>query len=79
MASKPRLPRRYQVGDRVIASGWRQNLAWECEGAIVHLYHSAIDGPIVVVLADVPESDGSPMFDLPATDVVPAQTRRSGG
>jgi hypothetical protein len=70
MASKPR--RVHLVGDRVVASGWRRNMAWECEGTVVHTYQSAIDGPIVV-LADVPESDGSPLFDVLATEVASAR------
>jgi hypothetical protein len=69
MASKPRLPERFKVGDRVVAYGWRQNLEWETVGSIVYTYKSAIDGPTVVVLADVPEPDGSAMFDRTTADV----------
>lgn len=72
MASTPRLPRKYQAGDRVVASGWRHNVDWCREATVVHTYHSAIDGPLVVVVTDAPEPDGSAMFDLPATDVAPA-------
>ena len=69
MASKPRLARPHRVGDRVIAHGWRDNERWQVAGTIVWVRHSAIDGPIVVVLADAPELDGSPMFDVRAGDV----------
>jgi hypothetical protein len=69
MASRPRLPRTYRVGDRVVTSGWRDNVAWEGEVVVVHTYVSAIDGPIVVVVTDAPEPDGAAMFDLPTTDV----------
>lgn len=69
MASKPRLARQHRVGDRVVAHGWRDNERWQVAGTIVLVRHSAIDGRIVVVLADVPEPDGSPLFDVRAGDV----------
>lgn len=78
MASKPRLPGTYRAGDRVVASGWRHNIAWEREGVVVHTYLSAIDGPMLVVVTDQPESDGAAMFDLPTTDVEPALTSPPG-
>jgi len=78
MASKPRLPRKYRVGDRVVAHGWRFNLEWSREGTVLHSYQSAVDGFMVVVLLDHPEADGAAMFDLPTTDVEPALTSPPG-
>jgi hypothetical protein len=75
-ASKQPRPKRLAVGDRVVARGWRHNLAWQAKGTVIHTYHSAIDGPIVVVLTDIPEPDGSAVFDLMTTDVSP--TRSAG-
>ena len=69
MASKPGLARQHRVGDRVVAYGWRDNERWQVAGTVVFVRHSAIDGRIVVVLADVPEVNGSPMFDVAAGDV----------
>ena len=69
MASEPRLPRPYGVGDPVVAHGWRFNLEWSREGTLLHSYQSALDGFVVVVLTDHPEADGHAVFDLPASDV----------
>ena len=69
MGSRRKLPAGFAVGDRVVAYGWRDNIEWETTGTVVHTYNSAIDGPTVVVLADVPEPDGSAMFDRRTADV----------
>jgi hypothetical protein len=69
VASKRELPGQFRVGDRVVAYGWRDDLEWETVGTVVHAYLSAIDGPTVVVLGDVPEPDGSAMFDRRTADV----------
>jgi hypothetical protein len=69
MGSRRKLPGKVGLGDRVVAYGWRDNLAWEAVGTVIYAYHSAVDGQVVVVLADVPEPDGSAMFDRRTADV----------